>query len=413
MTSSKIDKPIRFKRILMTGLVVALSGILAAGCSVTSASGSQTKLVTTAPAAKQKMDDKLEVDADVVSSSQVNVITKVGGDVLEMKKKRGDYVQQGEVIFTLDSTDAARNREKTELSRQNLQAQLDKTSEDVVTNRAVLKNTIEKLQLSIADLEKSYNNIHNDYDEGLVPKAQLDKADTQLKTARLDLDTAQKQLANLDATDPLASLRIQIESANVALQDIDKTLSDFEVKAPISGVLTDLNPEKGVTVQAGYVAGVIQQQNPIKIHADLTESALKLARGKQAIPFTLQGSDEKLTGSVSYLADVMSPQSKSFVLELTAPNADMKLKSGMRVKLQLGGDSTQDVVTVPAASIVKEGNDSYVFVVSGDQAERRKVTLGRTADTNREVVSGVKEGEQIVVSGVQELKDKDKVELRK
>ncbi|MBE1440672.1 efflux RND transporter periplasmic adaptor subunit [Paenibacillus sp. OAS669] len=409
-----IDNPNRFHRVLMTGLVIILSGALAAGCSVTNASGNQAKSVKIEPAAKQKMDNKQELDADVVSSSQVNIITKVGGDVLEMKKKRGDTVQQGEVIFTLDSADAARNREKTELSRQNLQAQLDKTREDIATNRGVYKNTIEKLQLTLADLEKSYNNIRNDYDAGLVPKSQLDKAETQLKTTRLDLDTAQKQLANLEATDPLASLKIQIESTNVTLQDIDKTLSDFEVKAPISGILTDLNPEAGVTVPAGYVAGVIQQQNPIKIHADVTESALKLVRGKQELPFTLQGSDAKMTGTVTYLAEVMSPQSKTYVLELSAPNADLKLKSGMRVKLQLGGDASQDVVTVPASAITKEGNDNYVFVVSNDLAEKRKVVLGRTAaDSSREVVSGVKEGEPIVVLGAQELKDKDKVEVRK
>ncbi|WP_282936406.1 efflux RND transporter periplasmic adaptor subunit [Paenibacillus sp. RC67] len=412
--TSMIDNPNRLQRVLMTGLVVILSGALAAGCSITSANGSQTKSVKTELAAKQKMDNKQELDADVVSSSQVNVLTKVGGDVVEMKKKRGDSVQQGEVIFKLDSTDAARNREKTELSRQNLQAQLDKTREDIATNRGVYKNTIEKLQLTIADLEKSYNNIRNDYDAGLVPKTQLEKAETQLETTKLDLDTAQKQLANLDSTDPLASFKIQIESANVALQDIDKTLSDFEVKAPISGILTDLNPEQGVTVPAGYVAGVIQQQNPIKIHADVTESALKLVRGKKELPFTLQGTETKMTGTITYLAEVMSPQSKTFVLELSAPNADQKLKSGMRVKLQLGGDATQDVVTIPAAAITKEGNDNYVFVVTNDTAERRKVALGRTAaDSSREVLSGVKESEPIIVSGIQELKDKDKVEVRK
>jgi HlyD family secretion protein len=407
------NKHKRWNRLFMTGMIIVLSGAVAAGCSVTNASSNQAKSVKIIPVSKQKMDDKQEFDADVVSSSQVNVVAKVGGDVVSMLKKRGDAVQQGEVIFTLDHTDTERSRTKTELSKQNLQAQIDKTREDIATNRGVLKNTVEKLQLTIADLVKNYNNIRNDYDAGLSPKSQLEKAETQLKTTRLDLDTAQKQLANLDATDPLAALRIQLESADVSLADIDKTLSDFEVKAPISGILTDLFPEQGITLQAGYIAGVIQQQNPIKIHADLTESAVKLVRGKKEVSFTLQGSSDKMTGTVAYLADVMSPQSKSFVLELSAANPDFKLKSGMRVKLQLGGDAVQDVITVPTASIVKEGNDNFVFVVNGDQAEKRKVALGRTSDSNREVQTGVKEGEQVVVSGVQELKDKDKVEIRK
>lgn len=411
--TSMFNKRYRWNRMLLAGLLVVLSSAVAAGCSVAPSNSNGVKSVKVGLAVKQKADDKQEVDADVVSSSQVNVIAKVSGDVKTMLKKRGDAVQQGEALFSLDSSDTERNRTKTELTIQNLQAQIDKTREDITTNRGVLKNTVQKLQLSIADLEKSYNNVHNDYDNGIATKNQLDKMETQLKSARLDLDTAQKQLANLDATDPLAALRAQLASAQVSLQDIDKTLTDFEVKAPISGILTELTPEQGVTVQANSVIGVIQQQNPIKIHADLTESAIKAVRGKKEIPFTMQGSSDKWTGTVTYLADVMSPQSKSYVLELSTDNPDFKLKSGMRVKLQLGGDSVQDIITVPSSGVVKDGNDNYIYVVNGDHVEKRKVSLGRTLDSNREVTSGVKEGEQLVVLGVQELKDQDKVDIRK
>lgn len=396
-----------------TGLILVLSVALSAGCTITNASGGQAKSVKTAPAAKLKMEDKTELDADIVSSSQVNVLSKVGGDVKEVLKKRGESVTQGEVILIIDSEDTSRNKEKTELSRQNLQAQMNKTREDISTNRGVLTNTVEKLEIVIADQVKSYNNIHNDFDAGLATKAQLEKAESQIKTNQLDLDTAQKQLANLDATDPLASLSIQLKSTELSLRDIDKTLTDFEVKAPISGVLTDLLPEQGITVPAGYVAGVIQQLNPIKVHADLTESSLKYVQGKPVIPFMVPGSNTLLNGTVTYLADIMSPQSKTYVLELSAANADYKLKSGTRVKLQLGGGSVQDVVTVPIASIVKEGNDNYVFVITQDLAEKRKVSLGRVNDTNREVTDGVKEGELVVVSGAQGLKDKDKIEVKK
>lgn len=400
-----------WKRTALAGMSIMLAGALAAGCSAKAADGG-TKSVKVAAVATQQADDKVEQDADVVSSSQVSVITKTGGDVAEVLKKRGDTVQQGEIIFRIDSSDAERNREKNQLSRANLQAQIDKNTVDIATNKSVLRNTIEKLQLQIADLQKAYNNARNDYDAGLVNKSQVEKAETQIKTAQLDLDTAQKQLANLENTDPLAPLRTQIQSTDVAMQDIEKSLSDFNVKAPISGILTELTPEQGVTVPAGYVAGQIQQTNPIKVHADLTEAEMKYVRGKTEVSFTLPNSTETLKGTVQYLADVMSPQSKTYVLELTVPNSDQKLKSGMRVKLQLGGDAKQTVVVVPTASIVKDGNDSYVYIVAGDQAEKRKVTLGRTWETNREALSGVKAGEQLVVLGQQELKDKDRVVVK-
>lgn len=405
-----INERTLWKRISMTGVTVMLGALLAAGCSPSS-SGSAVS-VRAEPVGKVSMEDTIQQDADVLASSQVNIVAKVGGDVKEVMKKRGDTVQQGEVILLLDATDAERNKEKTELSIRNLQAQIDKTSEDLETNKAVTRNTISKLQVQISDLEKTYNNARNDYDAGLATKQQVEKAENQLKTARLDLDTAQKQLDNMENTDALASLRIQLESAQVSLRDIEKTLSDYAIKAPISGVLTDLNPEVGMTISAGYVAGTIQQLNPVKIHADLTETAAKLMRGQQEATFEVPDTGEKMKAAVTYLADVMSSQSKTYVLEMSAPNADQKLKAGMRVKLLLGGKGRQDIVVVPDSSIIKEGNDNYVFVVANNQAEKRKVTLGRTKDTYREVLSGVKEGEQVVVSGQQELKDKEPVAIR-
>ncbi|KPV55719.1 hypothetical protein QJ48_31655 [Paenibacillus sp. A3] len=401
-----------WKRSALAGLAILLTVVTAAGCSTANAGESGPKPVKVAAVSKMQLDGSSEQDADAVPSSQANVVVKTNGDVAELLKKRGDAVAAGEVLFRLDSTDAVRNKEKNRLSRQNLESQLDKTSKDIATNKGVLNNTIEKLELQIADLEKAYNNARNDYDAGTAPKSQMDKAETQLKTARLDLDTSKKQLANLESTDPLAPLQIQIESTDLALQDIEKNLSDFDVKAPIGGLLTDLFPEQGVTVAPGYVAGVIQQIDPIKLHADVTETTAKLVRGKKDIPFVIQDTGEKMTGSVAYMADVMSPQSKTYVLELTAPNPDRKLKPGMRVKLQLGSDAKQEALTVPASGIVKEGNDNFVFVLAGDHAEKRKVTLGRESGSNREVLGGVKEGEQVIVSGQRELKDQDKAVVR-
>lgn len=409
MTQPLSDRSL-WKRISKTGVTVILGAVLAAGCS-TASSGSASS-VKVEPAAKVKIEDTIQQDADVLASTQVNVLTKVGGDIKEVLKKRGDTVQQGDVIFRLDSVDTERNKEKTELNIRNLQAQIDKNGDDLTTNKAVTRNTISKLQVQISDLEKAYNNARNDYDSGIASKQQVEKTENSLTTARLDLDTARKQLSNMENTDALASLRIQLESANVSLRDIDKTLSDYEVKAPITGVLTDLNPEVGMSVPTGYAAGTIQQLNPVKIHADLTESAAKLMRGSNEVTFALPDGGESMKASITYLADVMSPQSKTYVMEMSAPNPEQKLKTGMRVKLTLGGKGQQDIVVVPDSSIVKEGNDNYVFVVAGNQAEKRQVTLGRTKDTFREVVNGVKEGEQVVVSGQLELKDKDPVTVR-
>lgn len=401
-----------WSRAMLAGVIVLLTGAAAAGCSNASSGADGARSVMVAKVTTAAIDDKLEQDADIVASSQINIVSKLGGDVVEVLKKKGDTVSRGDVLFRLDASDIERSREKTRLSRENLQSQLDKSAVEISTNKQVLRNTIEKLSLQIADLEKSYNSARNDYDAGTITKSQVDKMETQLKTARLDLDSAQKQLAGLEATDALGPLRIQIESAELSMKDIEKTLADLEVKAPVSGELTELTPEAGMTIPPGFSAGVVQQLDPIKIHADVTDNVVQQLSGRKEIPFSLQGSADSFTGTVTYLADVMSPSSRTYVLELSAPNPDRKLKPGMRVKLLLGSGGKRQVLAVPSAGIVKEGDNSYVFVLVGDHVEKRNVKLGRGSDNGREVVEGLKEGEQVVVSGQQGLKDQDKVAVR-
>jgi predicted transcriptional regulator len=83
----------------------------------------------------------------------------------------------------------------------------------------------------------------------------------------------------------------------------------------------------------------------------------------------------------------------------------------MRVQVQLTSEEEQIVAAIPTLSVVREAGETYVFVLVGDTVEKRKVELGRLNGLVQEVLSGVKEGEQLVVSGQHQLKDKEKVQL--
>ncbi|PZE22606.1 efflux RND transporter periplasmic adaptor subunit [Paenibacillus xerothermodurans] len=397
--------------------IAMLSAILAAGCTQpaappeTAAAEAPLKQVKVAAVQKQKIAEPLEQVADVASSIQMDIVTKTSGDVQQIYKKRGDMVQQGETIVKLDPTDVELQKQKGVLSVRSAQQQLTKAKEDLANTKTDLQHAATKAETALRDAEKSYSKARNDYDLGLITKAQLDQAETQFNNLQLDLDSAKNKLNTVETTNSLSQLETQLESSNLSVREANRSLENMELKAPVSGVLTELPVEVGMSLSAGFRAGQVQQLDPIKIKAELTEAAAALIRGKNELSFYVPGSPEKMNGAVSYLADVMSAQTKSYSLELSVPNPDTKLKPGTKVQVLLTEEQDEIVLTVPTLSVVREAGDTFVFILAGDTAEKRKVELGRLNETVQEVRSGISEGEQLIVSGQNQLTDKEKVQL--
>ncbi|MFS0839526.1 efflux RND transporter periplasmic adaptor subunit [Paenibacillus sp. 1P03SA] len=251
--------------------------------------------------------------------------------------------------------------------------------------------------------------MRNDYDEGTITKIQLEQEETKLNSLKLDLSTLKQKRKTLDNTDSLAAAQVAIETSGLSVKKAERDLENTVVKAPVSGVLTDFPVESGMTVAQGFKAGVIQQLNPILIKADLTEEAVNLVRDKKELSFYVPGTTELTKAPIKYISDVLDSQTKAYTLELEVPNADQKLKPGQKVQLQLTDEAEQTVTAIPTLSIVREGSESFVFVLNGDTVEKRKIQLGRLKETMQEVISGVNENEQIVISGQHQLKDKEKV----
>ncbi|MEK8129513.1 efflux RND transporter periplasmic adaptor subunit [Paenibacillus filicis] len=397
-----------------------ISTALLAGCSVqpeaqpAAAAESQLKTVKTASIEKKKIGDPLEQVADVSASVQMDVVSKVSGDVLQLQKKRGDYVEKDEVLFRIDPTDLQIQKEKAQIAVSGTRQQMEKARKDLADSKQDVRDGIAKLEAALNDTDKNYSKLRNDYDLGLVTKIQLEQTETQVNNLKRDLEGAKRKLQTLESTNSLSQLEQGLETANVSLRELDRSLNYTEVKATVSGVLTDLPVEVGMTLNPGSHTATIQQLDPVKIKAELTEEAAALVRGKPELNFYVPGVTDRIKAKVSYLADVLGAQSKSYALELEVPNPDRKLKPGTKAQILLTEEQDQVVVTVPSLSVVREGGDTYVFVLNGgDTAEKRKVQLGRLNETIQEVLSGVKEGEQLIVSGQNQLKDKEKVQLAK
>ncbi len=392
----------RKKRAVRPYAILSALALLIAGCAAPDAGQPleqlQPRAVQTEAVSKQTIGSPIEQVANVLSGTVWDVVPKVSGEVDEVLKERGEYVEKGEVLFTIVSTDAESALRKSELA-------LINAEETLKTSRQDLANNLESAKTNYENVLKEYNKIRNDFDDGLVTQYQVDQIKDQVDAAKRNLDALQDKL---DAYgESTAAAQIQVESARVAVEDAKRALEYYRVKAPGSGILTDFNLEAGQTVSAaaGRV-GQIQQVDPIKLQTELTETNYRLVKDKQELVYyNPDDPEQKNTARISYLAPVMSAATKTYTLELEIPNPGNQLQPGSRYMVQLTTEAEEQVLAVPVLSVIREESNTYVFVKEGDAYRKKPIKLGRVGGEYQEVLEGLKEGDRVVVTGQNTLKD--------
>ena len=198
------------------------------------------------------------------------------------------------------------------------------------------------------------------------------------------------------------------------------------MRAPFAGIVTVKNAQPGemvspVSAGGGFTRtgiGTIVDMDSLEIQVDVNESFINLVTAGQPVEATLNAYPEwKIPGSVIAIIPT-ADRSKATVKVRIALNAkDSRIVPDMGVRVAfLSAAGTKPTapepgVLVPAEAVRGDGASAVVFVVAGDKVERRSVALGRAVGGNRQVLSGVRDGERVVLAPPESLKDGDGIRL--
>ncbi len=252
---------------------------------------------------------------------------------------------------------------------------------------------------------------------------QMDRA--QLFQAKVQLDNLLDDLRRLDTLLQVGAVtRQQYDQLktqyDVARSNVENLAENTEIRANISGVITGRFNSDGEifsmtpATPGGKPAIVsLKQIQPVKITIGASERFFPVVKqGQQATVRLDIYPDRKFTGYVNKIYPTIDRMTGTFQVEILVENHDLSLRPGMfsRVALDLGD---MDALLVPSLAVRKQvGSDErFVFVVEDDIAHRRSVTLGRTFDDRLEILSGIEQGEMLVVTGQHNLMDGATVEI--
>ncbi len=267
---------------------------------------------------------------------------------------------------------------------------------------------IRKLNVEVGDFVKSGQILAE------IDRVQLDQAALKLKNDETELERCRQlyKEGGLSQSD-FESMEL---SFKVSKSSYDNLLENTVLRSPISGVVTARNYDVGDMYAMSSPIYTVQQISPVKLLVAVSEADYtKVSKGDKVkvIADALPG--EEFKGSVIRLYPIMDAASHTFNVEVQVANTSARLRPGMYARASLNMGDTNSIV-IPDAAVVKQqgSGQKLVYVLNDDSTvDARVVTLGRFFDDKYEVVTGLSEGEKVVVKGQSLLKSGDKVEVVK
>jgi RND family efflux transporter MFP subunit len=344
-------------------IVLALCG--ACGHDTTEEVESETVVpVTTEPAKTGSIRASMTVTGTVTAAPGADqvVIAPQPSRILEIPKAEGDRVSEGDLLVRFE---------------------IPSLAADVATRRA----EIARAEARLTNARAAQTRARDLFDRGVAARKEVEDADRELADAQADL------------TESRATLGAAETSANLAT-----------VRARFSGVVAKRYHNAGELVDATASDPVIRVVDPKRLEVTASvpiPDAPRVIVGAAGHMKNPAGEGEISLRVVSRPAAV--DQGTATVPIRMAFAASDVAPVGTPVQVTIDAEEHKNVVLVPAAAVLKEADETAVFVANGDKAERRVVTLGLSDTEHVEIKSGIKAGEPVIVKGQAGLPDGAKI----
>jgi len=308
----------------------------------------------------------------------------------------------------------------------------------VKANQTIAVLEIPELQSQLKQDDAAINNAK---DQITHAQNELSRAEAQHKVFQLQYDrlngvfkskpglVAQQEVDDAQGKDLAASSQVDagqaaLEAAQSQLGAVkaklvhDQSLFDYsKITAPFAGVVTERYANLGTLVQAGTSSSTqampivrLSEDDLFRLVIPIPESYVRYIRIGDPVNVHVPSLNRTFPGKVARFSVDVRADTRTMHTEVDVPNPERVMMPGLYAEAEVGLDEKANVPTVPLQAVSHQGNKTSVLVVNRDgEVEERTVELGLQTTTDAEVLSGLSEGEQVVVSDRSGLKPGQKV----
>lgn len=312
-----------------------------------------------ARAEKRDIDSTVEVSGDVTPAFQLDVKPEVGGKLKVLHVEPGDIVKEGDMLVEIDDRDLRTEKESA-------------------------LTEIEGAKLSMEKTKKNYDRANELYESKLISREVFDNLNSELAISENGLVKAQRKL-----------------------QLVEDKLSKTKVLAPMDGTVLTVPVIEGqvvigaASVNSGTTLMTIADLSKLLVETHINQVDVARVKPNQMVKLRAESLKEaEMNARIKFVAPGATAKNsvKGFQTQAIIENPDPRLRPGMTVTMVIPLDSANDALTIPISAVFRgEGKKKVIYVRHGENTEQREVKIGVTNTDFAQVLSGVREGEEILL----------------
>ena len=318
-------------------------------------------------ATRIEFTDFLPTMGTVRGQTEVELKFEINGVVKSVEFREGDIVSQGQVLITLDDKDAVLRVEYGEAKLKAAEAQLALAQKRVEINDQL-------------------------YQLGAIIKSKLEEAQLEAEQTKMQMETTRKEM-------------------ELAKAELTKTV----FKAPMNGVMGTREVEVGGFVTPQVIVATIMDIRSVLVELGIIERDIERIRLGERVKISIDAlSQATFQGTIDNLAPMIEGKSRTLTAKVKVDNPQGQLLPGMFARADIAVFEKPNALVIPTSALKDSDNDGKfdsVFVVDGEVARLRPITLGYLTTDYAEIAAGIQEGDQVISEARGTLKDGSKISL--
>lgn len=330
----------------------------------------------------------------LAADEQISLGFKVAGRVSRLNVDLGSFVRKGQVIAQLETEDFKSRVEQAEAALQQARVRLGlppQSSEDPNDDRIVIENTalVRQARARLVEAQRNRDRAAQLVEQGVQPKAELDRTDAALKVAESQYQDAIEEIRNRQAV--LSQRRSEVALAR-------QQLSYTTLYAPIDGSVRERKTSIGEYLAAGATVATLVRVDPLRLRVEVPERAAQGIRAGLPVKITVDQDSSLYSGRVVRISPAIQEQSRTLIIEAEVDNQQGKLRPGAFARAEIQTSTASGVITVPPSAIVSFAGINKVYLVKDGKAVERPIVIGKRDAGWVEITEGLKVGDEVVDS---------------